>query len=137
MNPLTRSSLVLICLTACGIGAMSVGHRPIDTRSFADNSVGFDLQGGYEFASIDGISKFGQIEAIVRADAAQRFPNARVEFGSVKAEQGMVTITVVLFGAGKQVYLYGLVPDKASWKIASARRLWFVPPSQIVRGLRV
>jgi hypothetical protein len=68
-----------------------------------------------------------------------RFPNRRVELGSVKTDHGRLMMTVVLFGPRRetQAYLYGLTAEKSSWKISSTQRLWFIPPSQIVRGLRV
>lgn len=94
----------------------------------------------FEFASSD-LHKFSfaQLEEIVRADAASRFPNVRVELGSVKADRGLLSMNVILFGPNHQTqaFLYTVVPEKNSWRIASSRRLWFVPPTQIARGLRV
>jgi hypothetical protein len=47
-------------------------------------------------------------------------------------------MNVVLFGDHQaQAFLYTLVPEKNSWKITSSHRLWFVPVTQIARGLRV
>src|SRR5437763_14842580 len=104
MNQLTRATVVLICAATCGTGAVCISHRPAaGTPSLLDNFADFDLQSGYAFASSDAhTSRFAELEAIVRADAAQRFPSARIELGSVKAKQRLVTMTVVLFGPGKE-----------------------------------
>ena len=71
--------------------------------------------------------------------AVAKFPNARIEFGSVKVERGMLIMPVVFFGPNQQsqAFLYGFVPHNNTWKIVSTHRLWFVPPSQIARGLQV
>jgi len=105
----------------------------------SDTFAAINLVTGFEFASSD-LHKFGfaQLEEIVRADATTRFPNARVELGSVKTDHGTLTMNVVLFGPNQtQAFLYTLVPEKNSCKIARTHRLWFVPPTQIARGLRV
>ena len=104
----------------------------------ADGFAGTEFVSSFEFASTDLIS-FAQLEEIVRADAVARFPEARVELGSVKAERGAVTMNVVLFGSNQRTlaFLYRLAPDKNTWKIVSTQRLWFVPAAQIARGLRV
>ena|SRR5205085_8342356 len=141
MNILTRSTILVICLGVCVGGLIFVRYGTTDiARTQAEWLATIDPQTDYEFASIDlHTFSFAQLEAVVRADAAARFPNTRVELGSVRAEPGMLTMTVIFFGANRQAqaFLYGLVAEKNSWKITSARRLWFVAPSQIARGLRV
>jgi hypothetical protein len=141
MNSLTRSTIVVICLTVCaGAFYLAQGGMPDCETTGSGFLVNADPQSGYQFASADLYRfSFAQLEAMVRADAAVRFPNTRVELGLVKPDHGVLTMPVVLFGPNHQTqaFLYAFVPEKNSWKIASTRRLWFVPPSQIARGLRV
>jgi hypothetical protein len=124
----------------CSAGWISTAHDSVDRAIEAAES-DRELLSDYWFASGDLRNfSYAQLEEIVRADASTRFPSARVELsGFLKAERGAVNITVVLFGPNRQsqAVLYALAPDKNSWKISSARRLWFVPPSQIARGLRI
>ena len=135
-----RTLIVVFTVAACGGGLISVTQQ----SDVSDMSIGcfgmLDPQIGYEFASAD-LHKFSftQLEAIVRADVAARFPHTRIELGSVKAERNGLTMNVGLFepNGGCRLYTYSLVPDKNSWKIAHSQRLWFVPASQIARGLRV
>jgi hypothetical protein len=141
MNNLTRSSIVAVCLAACVAGAISVTHDPITIgRSDFEYFTSTDAQGRYQLASTEVPEfSFGRLEAVIGADAATRFPNSRVELGSAKTEHGTLTITVAFFGPKRQTqaYLYRLVPAKHSWKISGRHRLWFMPPSQLARGLRV
>ena len=139
MNNLIRALVVLISAALCAGGLIwHGGHASSPYSAGSDGFAGTEFVSSFEFASTDLIS-FAQLEEIVRADAVVRFPNARVELGSVKDERGALTMNVVLFGPNQQTqaFLYRLVPDKNSWKIASTQRLWFVPPTQIARGLRV
>ena len=140
MNNLTRVLLVFISAALCAEGVIWHGHcGSSDPAAAADSFIGTEFV-SFEFASADRHKfSFVQLEEIVRADAGTRFPNARVELGSVKAERGRLTMNVVLFGPNHeaQAFLYTMLPEKNSWKIASAHRLWFVPSTQIARGLRV
>jgi len=141
MNNLTRFSILIICSAVCALGliltAGQVSNLEIAGSAFCWNN---ELSDGFQLASTD-LHKFSfaQLEEIVRAQAATKYPNARIEFGSVKVEHGMLIMPVVFFGPNQQTqaFLYGFVPHNNTWKIVSTHRLWFVPPSQIARGLRV
>jgi hypothetical protein len=140
MNAFARSTVLAISLALCAGGLISTVRE--SSSKVAEFSFGTDIvpRDDYRLASTDLHNfSFAQLEAIVRADAATRFPNSRVELGSIQAEEGFLTMTVVFFGAHRQTeaFLYSLVPKKNSWKISSTRRLWFVPVSQIARGLQV
>src|SRR5689334_21068046 len=140
MKTSTRLTVVALCVAACAAGAI-FSLQPSNPGSRGQAALGLaELAGAYQFASADlpGVD-FAKLESIVRADAATRFPNSRIEFGSVKSERGLLTMTVVFFNSRRQTgaFLYSLVPENHSWKISSARRLWFLPPSQVARGLRV
>ena len=141
MNHSIRCLIVLALTVVCAGGWVSVARDKFDgVRGRSAASLNSELESHYEFASADLHKRsFAQLEEVVCADAATRFPNARVELGSVKTERGGLSMTVVLFGPNRQTHavLYALVPHRDSWKVSSARRLWFVPPSQIARGLRI
>jgi hypothetical protein len=140
MNNPIRCLIVLVFAAFCAGGWVSVARDNFDGASGSSGSTSGELDSDYKFASID-LQKLGfaKLEEVIRADAATRFPNARVELGSVKTEHGSLSMTVILFGPNRQsqAVLYTLVPAKNSWKISSARKLWFVPSSQVARGLRI
>jgi hypothetical protein len=138
MNRLIRSFALLTSLGLCAAGLLAIVRDSplIDPPIFS----GTGPQTGYEFASgnLDQPG-FSEVEEIVRTDATSRFPNTRVELGSMKADHGGITMSVVLFGPnrGSQAFLYELQEKNHSWYIARTHRLWFVPASQIARGRRV
>ena len=141
MNAATRSIVVLVSVCFCAAGLIVTSHEPSPTNyGTSEFWPGFDTESSYQLAASD-LHKvsFAQLEEIIRADVFSRFPRVRVEFGSLKVEHGTLTIPVVLFAPNHemQAFLYKLMPDKKSWKITGAQRLWFVSPSQIVRGVRV
>jgi len=140
MNVFARSLVIAVSLALCAAGLISAARE--SSTNVAEFSSEADIfpRNAYQFASTDLHNyNFAQLEAIVRADAATRFPNSRMEMGLVNAEEGFLNMTVVFFGPHRQTeaFLYSLVPRKKSWKISSTRRLWFVPVSQIARGLQV
>ena len=140
MNAPTRFTIVFSCCALCAGGAISSSHRQSIGPGDGTRTAGFTSLDTYEFASSD-LQKFNfaQLEAIIRADAAHKAPRARLEFGSVKEEDGALVAQVMFFGPDPdmQAFLYILVPNKDSWKISRVQRLWFMPRSQLVRGLRV
>src|SRR5437879_789176 len=141
MSKLSRVGILLISAAFCAGGLIWSGWGVRPTGALGSELFGeIASPSDFEFASADlHRFSFAQLEEIIRADAATRFPNARVELGSVKAERGALVMNVVLFGPNHdaQAFLYTVVAEKNSWKIASTHRLWFVPPTQIARGLRV
>ena len=141
MNALTRSTIVLVCVGFCAGGLIVTSQETsIRKNGTPEWFTSFGPESSYQFAASD-LDKFnfGQLEGIIRADVFSKFPSARVEFGSVKVEHGALTMPVILFGPNRatQAFLYRLVPDKNSWKIAGAQRLWFVPRAHLLRGLQV
>jgi hypothetical protein len=141
MNNLSRSIIFAACVGACAGGWIFIARdNPSSPPAASAGSIDAAGQNGYEYASGNFYKfTFAQLETLVRADAAAKFPNTRIELGVVKAERGILTVPVVFFGPNHQTqaFLYRLVPEKNSWKIAGTRRLWFVPSSEIARGLRV
>src|SRR4051794_21636880 len=102
MNFTSRCLIVIASAMVCAGGWVLVARDNVDTGRGSGQSLG-DLECHYKFASGD-LRKFSfaQLEEVVRADAATRFPDARLELGSVKAERGVLSMTVVLFGPNRQ-----------------------------------
>ena len=140
MNRLSRSVLLLISLGVCAAGLITIVRDSNSSLAVAPRFLSENPLTGYEFASGDSRpANFAELEEIVRADAANRFPNSRIELGSVKRNHTGLTMNVVLFGPNhvNQAFVYDLVPKANSWQITHTHRLWFVPVSTIARGLQV
>ena len=141
MNRLSRSVLLLMSLGFCVAGLITIAGDSNRWAAIAPRlNSDADPQTGYEFASGNlRQASFAEVEELVRADAACRFPNCRIELGSVRTERSGLVMNIVLFGPNhaNQAFLYKLVPKNNSWQIAGTHRLWFVPASQIARGRRV
>ena len=141
MNSATRTAIVLSCFALCASGLVSATREwPSDSYIQTRDGFNVDELSNYQFAASD-LQKFsfGQLEAIIRADAANKSPRSRIELGSVRVEGKELLAQVTFFGPDDQTqaFLYKLVPKRNTWKIAKVQRLWFVPRSQLVRGLRV
>jgi hypothetical protein len=141
MNNSTRCVVVFGSAMLCAAGSIAILSNHSSGRvAAAESLINADPETNYDFASADlHTLKFAQVEEVIRADAATRFPNSRVELGSLQSDHGGLGMTVTFFGSNRQAeaFLYRLVPHNNSWKIASTRRLWLVPRSQFARGLRV
>ncbi|MFL6514218.1 MAG: hypothetical protein ACJ8M1_04270 [Chthoniobacterales bacterium] len=141
MNSPARWLIIVASAAACAAGWACVDQNGFGGGAADMNPlVTDDRSGGYEFASSDLYGgRFAELEEIIRADAAHRFPNKRLELGSIRSDHGSLSVTVALFGPNRQseAFLYSLEPENRSWKVKGAKKLWFVAPSQIARGLRV
>ena len=63
----------------------------------------------------------------------------KVEFNSLNMH-GTAALVQVLLIDGRGIalpFVYKLVPENGSWKVAGAQRLWFVKPAKLLRGTRV
>ncbi|HEX4638254.1 MAG TPA: hypothetical protein VH170_02085 [Chthoniobacterales bacterium] len=81
---------------------------------------------------------FQELEKIIRRDAVAKAQRGKLEFGSVKMERD-TAIAEVMFVTNDgyvQPFLYKLLPDGDSWKIVNVQRMWFVPRSRLLRGVR-
>jgi hypothetical protein len=111
MNPTLRLLIVAGCGLLCAAGIAADTHKPT----------------------------FKEMESVIRRDAAARSQHGRMEFGSVRIQQG-TTLAEIIFVADDgrvQPFLYKLLPEKNSWKIVNVQRIWFVPRSRLLRGVRV
>lgn len=93
----------------------------------------------YQFASSGAPSiTFHELEAIIRRDPTAKQQHGKIEFGSVRLEQGTALAEVMFVTDDGRVFpfLYKLLPQRNSWKIVNVQRIWYVPRSHLLRGVR-
>ena len=80
-----------------------------------------------------------ELETIVRGDPMAKLHYARIEFGSLRLEHGTAFAQVFFVSDDGRVlpFIYKLLPERDSWKIVNVQRIWFVPRSRLLRGVRV
>lgn len=143
MRNSVKASLLLLCLSLC-TGAAILANLTVDRNSNLDLN---HAQAGemapvdsYLYAASDASLKLSlnEIEVIIRRDPSSKAQHGRMEFGSVKVEHGAVLAEVMFLEVDgrMQAYLYKLRHDQNLWKVAGAQRLWFVPRSRFLRGIR-
>src|SRR5437763_5043052 len=118
MNAATRTTVVLSCLGLCATGLVSATReRANDSYVQSTGDLSLDAIDAYQFAASD-LQKFsfGQLEAIIRADAASKSPHSRIELGSVRPDGKRLIAQVTFFGPDDetQAFLYQLVPERKS-----------------------
>jgi len=144
MNLFARIAVVTGCLCLCG-GAVVIAHLPEEGNGSGDRRGGpfsvNSLTGDYKHVATKSPAKFdfSELESIILRDPSAKSHRARIEFGSGKVESGSALVEVLFFAPDgrMQPYLYKLTPEKKSWKVASVQRMWFVPRSRLLRGVRV
>jgi hypothetical protein len=113
------------------IASEDFGYRPMTSVSSDD---------GYQFTSSKSEPKltFQQIEAIIRKDPTAKQQRGKIEFGSVRMEEGTALAEVMFVSDDGRVLpmLYKLLPQRNSWKIVNVQRMWYVPRSHLLRGVR-
>ena len=127
-------------LCALGIFISYSGSEKVVSSDFAveaiDPLVAID---GYQLAvsGTPGLT-FQQLETIIRKDPTAKQQHGKIEFGSVKVEQGTALAEVMFVSNDGRVLpmLYKLLPDRNSWKIVNVQRIWYVPRSHLLRGVR-
>jgi hypothetical protein len=114
-----------------GISNSGTGSESIDATTSDD---------GYRFAASGSRPKltFQQLETIIRGDPVAKSQRGRMEFGSVRMEEGTALAEVVFVSNDGRVlpFLYKLLPERDSWKIVNVQRMWYVPRSHLLRGVR-
>ena len=139
MNVATRFTIAASCFLLCLAGIICSSRQSLAKIDNDDNTRGaIDLAGAYQYAAQQNLS-FSDIETIIRRDPATKSQHGRIEFGSVKMERGTALVQVLFVEADGRVqpFLFKLVSEKNAWKVASAQRMWFVPRSHLLRGVRV
>jgi hypothetical protein len=139
----TRFAIIGASLLLClgGIFIANSGSEKISTsRSNAESIDGIVSTDGYQFAASRARPKltFQQLETIIRRDPVTKSQHGRLEFGSVRMEEGTALAEVMFVSNDGRVqpFLYKLLPERDSWKIVNVQRMWFVPRSHLLRGVR-
>ena len=140
MNKLARIALVLCSFALCAAGiviayhsADGIANGPVcDSDLFADEYKQVATAPERELA----VSEF---ESIIRAHSTVKSHRGRIEFGSAKVKGATAMVEVFFFGPDGEMtpFFYKLTATKKSWKISAVQRMWFVPRSHLLRGLRV
>jgi hypothetical protein len=142
MKRATRFAVVGTSLFLCASGVFiasslpdrnsrrNIGYESVDSIGVID---------AYQYAA-SGRPKltFQQLEAIIRGDPVAKSHRGRMEFGSMRMEQGAALVQVVFVGTDGRVqpFLYKLLRGGGSWKIVNVQRMWFMPRSHLLRGVR-
>jgi len=141
MRTSRRFAILGACAFLCGVGIFT-SHSG-STRVGRDDSLHSTetvaSDDGYQFAAARQHPKlsFQQLEAIIRRDPTAKSQGGRIEFGSVTMEPGNA-VAEVMFVKNDRVtpFLYKLEPERDSWKIVTVQRIWYVPRSRLLRGVR-
>jgi hypothetical protein len=143
MKPTTRFAIIATALMLCSFGFVIAHSSRTEAaiRGAAFESI--DLVGmndGYQLASSNAQPKltFQELESIIRKDPTAKQQRGKIEFGSVRMEQGTALAEVMFVSDDGRVlpFLYKLLPQRNSWKIVNVQRIWFVPRSHLLRGVR-
>ena len=143
MRTATRFTIIGASLLLCA-GGIFITHSGSEKTSSGDiSSDSTDTiiaNDGYQFAASRARPKltFQQLETIIRRDPTAKLQRGRIEFGSVRMEEGTALAEVMFVSNDGQVqpFLYKLSPEHDSWKIVNVQRMWFVPRSHLLRGVR-
>ena len=143
MKASTRFTIVAMSLLLCVAGilaAHSAWERIASGDVCFESTDAIAVTDGYQFATSSARPKltFQQLETIIRSDPTAKLQRGRIEFGSVRMEEGTALAQVVFVSNDGRVqpFLYKLSPERNSWKIVNVQRLWFVPRSHLLRGVR-
>jgi len=142
MKTSTRLAIVGACVLLCAAGiyiARSESEKIVRDDVNVDSMDAIVSADGYQFAaSRTPKLTFQQLEGIIRRDPVAKSQRGKLEFGSVRMEQGSALAEVIFVSNDGRVqpFLYKLLPERNSWKIVNVQRMWFVPRSRLLRGVR-
>ena len=129
----------LLCAGGLVIATYFREGNPSSGASYeAANAIaGFD---GYQYAASRARPPLTlqQLETIIRRDPVAKSQHGRMEFGSVRMEEGTALAEVMFVSDDGHVFpfIYKLLPERNSWKIVNVQRMWFVPRSHLLRGVK-
>ena len=143
MKTRTRLTIVAISGLLCA-GGILIARLTSEEKSTANiNAESMDAiatSDEYQFAASKARPKltFQQLETIIRRDPVAKSQRGRMEFGSVRMEDGSAFAEVMFVSNDGRVqpFLYKLLPEQNSWKIVNVQRMWYVPRSRLLRGVR-
>jgi hypothetical protein len=143
MKTATRFTIVAVSAFLCAAGLFVANTR---SERVSNVDCAFQLadsgssEDGYQYASSDEQPRLTlqQLEAIIRKDPTAKQQGGKIEFGSVRMEQGAAVAEVMFVSNDGNVLplLYRLLPQRSSWKIVNVQRMWYVPRSHLLRGVR-
>ncbi|HWY41267.1 MAG TPA: hypothetical protein VNX27_10785 [Chthoniobacterales bacterium] len=143
MKTSTRLAIVGVSAVLCAVGifvAQSDSGKVAHGDGFAVESPGSNwTDDGYQYvSSVDPMLTFQQLEAIIRKDPTAKQQRGKIEFGSVRIENRTALAEVMFVSDDGRVLpmLYKLLPQRNSWKIVNVQRIWYVPRSRLLRGVR-
>ena len=111
MNSVTRLLLIVLCGLLCAAGfAADSARKPT----------------------------FKELETIIRRDPVAKSQRGKIEFGSIWIDgNGALAEVMFVSNDGKVLpFLYKLHPERNGWKIINVQRIWYVPRSHLLRGIR-
>lgn len=139
----TRFAIVGASIVLCvgGILAANAWRKGTSTGDAGSESIDPSRKdGGYQFAASGAQAKltFQELEIIILRDPTAKSQRGRIEFGSVRMEQGTALAEVMFVSNDGRVmpFLYKLLPERNSWKIVNVQRMWYVPRAHLLRGVR-
>jgi hypothetical protein len=143
MKTTTRFAIIgaSVLLCAGGILIANSWRQEISNSGASSGSIDATASNdGYQFAASSAGPKltFQQLETIIRRDPTAKSQRGRIEFGSVRMEEGTALAEVMFVSNDGRVlpFLYKLLPERDSWKIVNVQRIWYVPRSHLLRGVR-
>jgi hypothetical protein len=138
----TRFAILASCVGLCVVGIF-VATTESEKNEIANSGSGSEetilAADGYQFAaSRTPKLTFQQLETIIRRDAVAKAHPGRIEFGSVRMDEGSALAEVMFISNDDRVtpFLYKLQPERNSWKVVNVQRIWYVPRSHLLRGVR-
>ena len=143
MKASTRFTIISTSLVLCA-GGILIAHSSLERISNCnagyDSIDGLAATDAYQFAASRARPKltFQELETIIRRDPVAKSQRGRMEFGSVRMEEGTALAEVMFVSNDGRVqpFLYKLLPERDSWKIVNVQRIWYVPRSHLLRGVR-
>lgn len=142
MKTSTRIAIVGLSALLCAVGIFIANSGRAETGTDAISAISseeFARPGDYQFAvSRTPKLTFQELEAIIRRDPTAKQQRGKIEFGSVRLEEGTALAEVMFVSNEGRVlpFLYKLSPERNSWKIVNVQRIWYVPRSHLLRGVR-
>lgn len=140
MKTSTRFVILAASMSLCG-GGIFIGNSGLATKETAnvESTETILAADGYQFAATHTPKlTFQQLETIIRGDPIAKAQRGRIEFGSVRMEEGSAIAEVMFISNDDRVtpFLYKLQPERDSWKVVNVQRIWYVPRSHLLRGVR-
>ena len=140
MNSLGRIALICFCLSLCAGGLIAIHGSDGPVADLAAHD-GANFANDYAYVASGPRHEvaFSEFESVIRRHNTVVSHRGRIEFGSVQMEGATAIVQVLFFAPDGRMtpFFYTLVPKNKSWRIQSVQRIWFVPRSHLLRGVRV